>query len=82
MMSKVLELCMEGGRFSHSWCMCVVSHGCGWLGGDRLEVVDGMHAGQSQGGWSHVGRCRIVSRVRGDTLMTHDHIAIQVCCSG
>ena len=40
---------MEDGRVSHSWCMSVVSHGYGGLGGDRVEVVDGIHAGQSQG---------------------------------
>ena len=34
-----------------------------------MEVVDGVHAGQSQGGWTHAGRCRSTSRVRGDTLM-------------
>ena len=32
---------MEGGRVSHSWCMCVVGHGYGGLGG-------GMDGG---GGW-------------------------------
>ena len=31
-----------------------------------MEVVDGMHVEQSQGGWSHVGRCRSTSRVRGE----------------
>ena len=41
-----------------------------WVGAG-MEVVDGIHAGQSQGGWSHVGRCWSVSRVRGDdTLIT------------
>ena len=35
-------------------------------------MVDCVHAGQSQGCWSHVGRCRSNSRVRGDTLMTPD----------
>ena len=34
-------------------------------------------AGQSQGGWSHVGRFRSTSRVRGDTLITPDR-AFQV----
>ena len=31
--------------------MCVVGHGCGGFGGVGawMEVVDGMHAGQSQG---------------------------------
>ena len=28
---------MEGGQFSHSWCMCVFGHGYGGLG----EVTDG-----------------------------------------
>ena len=38
--------------------------------GAWMEVVDGMHAGQGQGGWPHVGRCRSVFEVRGDTLIT------------
>ena len=29
---------MEGGRVSHSWCMGVVSHGYGGLGGGRDGV--------------------------------------------
>ena len=29
--------------------MCVVSHGYGGFGGAGMGVVDGMHAGQSQG---------------------------------
>ena len=33
MVSETLELRVEGGRVSHSWCMCVVSHGNGGLGG-------------------------------------------------
>ena len=50
MVPETLELAVEGGRISHSWCMCVVSHGNGGLdGGARMEVVDGMHAGQSHG---------------------------------
>ena len=40
---------MEGGRVSHSWCMGVVSRSYGWLGGGRMEVVDGMHAGRRWG---------------------------------
>ena len=56
MISEALELRVESGRINHSWCMCVVSHG---NGGD----MDGMYAGQSIGGWSHVGRCRSISRV-------------------
>ena len=35
---------MEGGRVSHSWCMCVVVMAMvGWM-----ELVFGKHAGQSQ----------------------------------
>ena len=30
----MLELYVDGVRVSHSWCMCVVSHGYGGLGGD------------------------------------------------
>ena len=28
----------------------------GWVGAE-MEVVDGMHAGLSQGSWSNIGRC-------------------------
>ena len=42
---------MKGRRVSHSWSMCVVSHGYGGLDG----VVDGGHARKSQGVWLHVG---------------------------
>ena len=40
------------------------------LVGAGLEVEDGMHAERRQGGWSHVGRCRSISRVRGDALIS------------
>ena len=33
MISVALDLYVRGGRDSHSWCMCVVGHGYGWLGG-------------------------------------------------
>ena len=35
MISEALELHVEGEQASHSWCMCVVSHGFGGLGGGR-----------------------------------------------
>ena len=39
---------MEGGRFSHSWCICVVVMAMvGWMGAG-MEMVFGKHAGQSQ----------------------------------
>ena len=53
----------------------------GWVGAG-MEAVDSMNAGQCQGGWSHVERCRSTSSVRGDTLMTPDHTAVQVRRSG
>ena len=34
---EALELRVEGGRVSHSWCMCEVIHGYGRLCGDRDE---------------------------------------------
>ena len=39
---------MEGGRVSHSWCMCVVVMAMvGWMGAG-MKLVFGRHAGQSQ----------------------------------
>ena len=35
LISETLELHMEDGRVSRIWCICVVSHGHGWLGGGR-----------------------------------------------
>ena len=52
-----------------------------WVG-TGMEVVDGMHAGQSRGGLSHVERYRDTSRVRDDTLMIPEHTATQVRSSG
>ena len=49
----------------------------GWVE-KGVEVVDGMHAGQSQRELSHVDRSRSISRVRGDALMTPDRTAVQV----
>ena len=36
-------LLVEGERISHSWCMCVVIHGYGWLGVGR-DGGGGWHA--------------------------------------
>ena len=39
---------MEGGRVSHSWCMCVVVMAMvGWMGAG-MELVFGKHDRQSQ----------------------------------
>ena len=35
MISEALELRVESGRVSHSWCMGVASNGYGWLGEGR-----------------------------------------------
>ena len=38
---------MEGGRVSHSWCMCVVvMNMVGWIGAG-MELMFVKHAGQS-----------------------------------
>ena len=40
---------MEGDRVSNCWCMCVVVMAMvGWMEAG-MELVFGMHAGQSQG---------------------------------
>ena len=64
MISEALELSVNGGRVSQSWCMCVVRHGYGVLGGGRDEG-GGLYASGS-----HVWRCQITSRVRGNSMMT------------
>ena len=79
MISEAPELRVEGGRVSHSWCLCIVNHGYGGLGGGR----DGC------GGWyvcgTKPGGVRCMSGVAGalpecevKKLMTPDHTAIQV----
>ena len=49
MISKALELRGEIGREGNGWCMSVVSHGYGGLGGCREGGGGGRHAGQSRG---------------------------------
>ena len=53
----------------------------GWVGAG-MEVVDGMHAGQSQGCWAFVWRGRSISRIRGDKLMTPDHTTSRCAALG
>ena len=54
MISEALELYVEGGRLSHSWCVCVVGHGYGGLVAGR-EGGGGCYACETKlgGGWSH-----------------------------
>ena len=56
-------------------CVQLVMAIMGWVK-IWIEVVDGIHAGQSQGGWSHVKSCRSTSRLRGDALTTPNHTAV------
>ena len=39
---------MDGGRVSHSWCMCVVVMAMVGRMGAGMELVFGKHTGQSQ----------------------------------
>ena len=71
-------MAMHGKRMNLSQLVHVCSHGYGELDGAGMAVVDGMHAGQSQGGWSRVWRCRSTFRVRGDTMMTPGHTVVQM----
>ena len=73
---------MEGGRVSHSWCMCVVVMAMvGWMGAGMKLVL-----------CKHAGQCQVVGRMSGDagafpdcvrnTLITPDRITFQVRSSG
>ena len=73
---------MEGGRVSHSWCMCVVVMAMvGWMGAG-MELVLGKHAVQSH----VVGRMSrdagASSECVGNTLITPDRTTIHVRSSG
>ena len=48
--SEALELCVEGERVNHSWCMGVVGHGYGGLGGDR-DGGGGWYSCVTRPGW-------------------------------
>ena len=73
---------MEGGRVSHSWCMCVVVMAMVGGMGAWMELVLGMHAGQSQ----VVGRMSedagAFPECVGNTPITPDRTTIQVRSSG
>ena len=49
MISEALELRMEGGQLSHSWCMCAVSYGYGGFGGD-MDGGGGWYACSTKSG--------------------------------
>ena len=69
---------MEGGRVSHSWCMCVVVMAMvGWM-----ELVLGKHAGQSQVVGRMSGDAGAFPECVGNTVITPDRTTIQVRSSG
>ena len=73
---------MEGGRVSHSWCMCVVVMAMvGWMGAG-MELVLGRHAGQSQVVGRMSGDAGAFQECVGNTLITPDRTTIQVRSSG
>ena len=52
MISEALELFVNGGQVTHSWCMCIASRGYG--GG--MDVGGGWCACWTKAGdWSHFG---------------------------
>ena len=63
---------------SHSWWMCVVRRDYDGLGGGRAEGGGWYACGTRPRGLVACQRCRNISRVRGDTLMTRNHTAFQV----
>ena len=73
---------MEGGRVSHSWCMCVVVMAMvGWMGAG-MELVLVKHAGQSKVVGRMSGDAGPFPECVGNTLITPDRITIQVRSSG
>ena len=73
---------MEGGRVSHSWCMCVVVMVMvGWMGAG-MELVHGKHAGQSQVVGRMTADAGAFPECVGNTLITPDHTTNQVRSSG
>ena len=73
---------MEGGRVSHSWCMCVVVMAMVGGMGVGMELVLGRHAGQSQMVGRMSGYAGAFQEYVGNTLITPDRTTIQVRSSG
>ena len=69
---------MEGGRVSHSWCLCVVVMAMG----AGMEMVFDKHAGQSPVVGRMSGDAGAFPECVGNTLITPDRITIQVRSSG
>ena len=82
MISEALEQYEVGGRVSHSRCIGVVGHGCGWLREGRDGGVDGKHVGQSLGVSSMSMDAGALPECEVKTLFTSAHTAFHVCSSG
>ena len=73
-------MCVEGGRISDCWCMCVVCHGYGGLGGDRDRIGGRVCMwGVAKGVYRMLGDSRVFSEC---DVKRPDHTAIQVRSSG
>ena len=75
MTHKSARAACGGGRVSHSWCMCVVGHGCGGLDGGR-DRGDSWQACGTKGRVSGVAGALLECEV--NTLITSDRTTIQV----
>ena len=78
MISKALEQREEGGRVSHSWCVCAACHGYGELGGG-MDAVGGWYAcGQSLGVGHMSGFAAAHPGFEVKKLVTPDHTTVQL----
>ena len=71
------QLHMECGPVSHSWCMGVVMAMVGWVR-VWMEVVDGMHVGQSQGVGRMSANAGTLRECEVKTFMAPGHTVFQV----
>ena len=69
---------MEGGRVSHSWCICVVVMAMVGLMGAGMELVLGTYAGQSQVVGRMSADAGAFPECVGNTLITPDRTTIHV----
>ena len=83
MISKALELLAEGGRVSHSWCMCVVDHGYGGLGWGK-DGGGGLYAcrKKANGDDRMLGDTGALPECEVKIQMTPHHTVFQILSSG
>ena len=72
---------MEGGRVSHSWCMCVVVMAMVDRMGTGMELMLGKHAVQSHLVGRMSGDAGAFPECAGNTLITPDRTTFHVRCS-